>query len=78
MPQGAAAVAGPLGRILDFDASTVLLADEEIPHAGAEVIRRYRRARWVDGSTHLWIGHCKRPGRGEGSSGLRFDRAEPT
>jgi hypothetical protein len=31
----------------------------------------------VDGNTHLWRGRRKGPGRGEGSSGLRFDDASP-
>ena len=30
-------------------------------------------ARWFDGNPLLWIGRRKTIGRGEGSSGLRFD-----
>jgi hypothetical protein len=30
-------------------------------------------ARWIDGSSHLWVGRRKGVGRGEGSSNLRFD-----
>ena len=30
----------------------------------------------VYGSTHLWMGRHKQVGRGEGSSGLRFDTVE--
>lgn len=33
-------------------------------------------ARWIDGTTHLWIGRPKNPGQGEGSSGLQFDSVE--
>jgi hypothetical protein len=51
--------------------------NEEVPRAGARVTRAYQYARWIDGSTHLWIGRRKQPGRGEGSSGLRFDIIEP-
>jgi hypothetical protein len=40
------------------------------------VTRSYRYARWTDGSTHLWVSRRKQPGRGEGSSGLRFDWLE--
>jgi hypothetical protein len=29
--------------------------EEEIPRAGASVIRKYRYSRWVDGSIHLWL-----------------------
>jgi hypothetical protein len=49
------------------------LFDEEVPRAGARVTRNWQYARWIDGSRHLWIGTRKEPGRGEGSSGLRFD-----
>jgi len=37
------------------------------------VVRRLRYTRWTDGSTHLWVAKRKTVGRGEGSSGLRFD-----
>ena len=40
---------------------------------GIRVTRNYQYTRWFDGSTHLWIGRRKQIGRGEGSSGLRFD-----
>jgi hypothetical protein len=47
--------------------------EEEIPREGIRVTRQYWLARWLDGSTHLWIGRRKTVGRGEGSSGLQFD-----
>jgi hypothetical protein len=53
------------------------LFDEEIPNEGARVTRSYQYARWIDGSVHLWLGRRKVPGRGPGSSGLRFDTLEP-
>jgi hypothetical protein len=31
----------------------------------------------MDGGTYLWLGRRKSVGRGEGSSGLRFDTADP-
>jgi hypothetical protein len=65
----------PQGLILD-PGRDLLLPDEEVPREGARVTRGYQYVRWVDGSTHLWIGRRKEPGRGEGSSGLRFDIAE--
>ena len=40
---------------------------------GARVTRAYQLARWMDGSTFLWLGRRKVVGRGEGSSGLRYD-----
>jgi hypothetical protein len=64
----------PLGRILNAEAR-LELQEEEVPRGGARVTRAYQYARWIDGSTHLWIGRRKQPGRGEGSSGLQFDRA---
>lgn len=47
--------------------------EEEIPREGVRVTRSYQLARWLDGSTHVWLGRRKRVGSGEGSSGLRFD-----
>jgi len=67
----------PKGIILE-PSHELLLQDEEVPREGARVTRSYQYARWTDGSTHLWVGRRKQPGRGEGSSGLRFDVAEPT
>jgi hypothetical protein len=60
------------GRVLE-PGRELLLHDEEVPREGARVSRAYQYARWTDGSTHLWIGRRKQPGRGEGSSGLQFD-----
>jgi hypothetical protein len=45
--------------------------------SNTRVTRSYQYARWSNGSTHLWIGRRKQPGRGEGSSGLRFGVVEP-
>jgi hypothetical protein len=52
------------------------LFDEEIPREGAQLTRRRRMARWVDGSTWAWTALRNQVGRGEGSAGLRFDRLE--
>ena len=65
----------PKGRLLEPNRE-LLLFDEEVPREGARVTRTYQYARWIDGSTHLWIGRRKGPDRGEGSSGLQFDVAE--
>jgi hypothetical protein len=65
----------PLGRVLGT--GPLAIHDEEVPRAGARVTRAYQYARWIDGSTHLWVGRRKEPGRGEGASALRFDAAEP-
>jgi hypothetical protein len=68
----------PQGALLDTAQGVLELFEEEVPRAGARVRRAYRLARWTDGSTHLWLGTLKSTGRGEGSSGLRFDAIEPT
>lgn len=60
----------PQGEVLE---PGLRLFDEELTRAGVEVTRNYALARWVGGSTHLWSGRRAGIGRGEGSSGLRFD-----
>lgn len=67
-------VNSPQGAILSVASGERLtVREEEIPRAGARVTRAYQYARWIDGSTHLWIGRRKRAGRGEGASNLQFD-----
>jgi hypothetical protein len=51
---------------------------EEVPRAGAVVTLSYQRTRKMDGAAVTWLGARKETGRGEGSSGLRFDRLVPT
>jgi hypothetical protein len=48
--------------------------EEEVPRAGIQVTQRYQRTRWRDGRVWVWLGVRKQTGRGEGSSGLAFDR----
>jgi hypothetical protein len=62
----------PQGRILE-PGKPLSLFEEEVPRSGARITRVWQFARWTDGSRHLWVGRRKQPGRGEGSSGLRFD-----
>lgn len=76
MPDAKGAPIRPHGKLLEPE-RPLALHEEEVPRAGARVTRGFQYARWIDGSTHLWIGRRKQPGRGEGSSGLRFDIAEP-
>jgi hypothetical protein len=67
------------GRILNPNGATTHrlgIFEEEIPREGIGVTRSYQLTRWHDGSTHLWVGRRKRVGRGEGSSGLRFDTTD--
>ena len=60
----------PLGRLLAVD---VPLFEEEFAREGVTLERRYRLARWRDGSTHLWVARRKQIGASVGSSGLKFD-----
>jgi hypothetical protein len=66
----------PLGTLLPPGGSW--LHEEEVPRSGIQVTRTWQHARWHDGSRHLWQARRKRTGRGEGSSGLRYDRVEDT
>jgi hypothetical protein len=66
----------PLGRLLEPE-RPLSLFDEELPRAGLAVTRARQVARGPDGSSVAWIGRRKRPGRGEGSSGLAFDELFP-
>jgi len=50
------------------------LAEEEVPRSGTIANSRYRRTRWLDGAVLIWKAAGKETGRGEGSSGLSFDR----
>ncbi len=70
----------PYGRILNpqkVGTGPYRVQEEEVSRTGVRVSRVYSRARWTDGSTHLWIARRKQTGRGEGSSGLKFDSAAP-
>ena len=46
--------------------------------AGAIVTRGFQRTRWFDGKVFTWIGRRKQTGRGQGASGLEFDRVNTT
>jgi hypothetical protein len=50
--------------------------EEEIPRTGLAIAEGYQRARWLQGRTVVWLGRRRTSGRGEGSSGLRFERVE--
>lgn len=68
---GTSGITAPLGRLLAID---VPLFEEEFAREGVKVERRFRLARWVDGTTHLWVARRKEIGATVGSSGLQFDR----
>ena len=50
--------------------------EEEVPRAGIQVTQAFQRTRWYGGKVFTWLGIRKTTGRGEGSSGLAFDRIE--
>jgi hypothetical protein len=54
--------------------SAYFLHEEEVPRAGAVVSLSYQRTRWTNGRVVVWLGARKQAARGEGSSGLAFDR----
>jgi hypothetical protein len=54
----------------------LIIEDEELPRVGVQVTRNFQHTRWTNGTSLLWMGRRKRPGRGEGSAGLRFDLIE--
>lgn len=54
------------------------LHEEEVPRAGVRVTQAFQRTRWHDGRVFTWVAVRKRTGRGEGSSGLAFDRVKST
>lgn len=74
-PDGSRQTQHALGVLLNT-ADPLLLHDEEVPREGVRVSRHYQMARWTDGTTFLWMAHRKQVGKGEGSSGLRFDSLE--
>ena len=67
----------PRGAILLPKPGKYFIHEEEISRAGAIVTRAYQRVRWLDGKTYRWLGRRKQNGRGEGSSGLKFDQIAP-
>jgi hypothetical protein len=66
----------PRGRLLELGGPP--LPDAEVPREGVRLLRQDALARWSDGTTFGWSRRVRRVGRGEGSSGLRFDVAELT
>jgi hypothetical protein len=70
------AVLDPMTRILKgegLDGKLEWLNEEAVPRAGVKVQLTKQRVRWFDGGTYVWVGRKVTTGRGEGSSGLRFD-----
>jgi hypothetical protein len=74
-PDGSQKIHTAKGEILNKD-ERLLMFDEEVPREGIHVARHYQLARWIDGSSWVWMALRKEVGRGEGSSALRFDSVE--
>jgi hypothetical protein len=74
-PDGSSKVHQARSEVLNA-APGLLLYDEEIPREGANITRRRRMTRWIDGSTWVWTSFRNEVGRGEGSAGLRFDELD--
>lgn len=66
-------VVHPKTQILNSAPEDHRVKEEAVSRAGTKIQLAAQRTRWIDGSTHLWLGRRSGPGRGEGSSGLRFD-----
>jgi len=71
-PDGSQRVHHARGTVLNKDPA-LLMFDEEVPREGVHVTRHYQLARWIDGSTCVWMALRKGIGWGEGSGRLRFD-----
>jgi hypothetical protein len=83
LDDGTVSLSRPHGMLLrqdptaDPDTDFLRVAEEEVPRDGLLLTRRFQLARTVGGGSVLWVGRDKRPGQGEGSSGLKFDTALP-
>ncbi len=63
-----------MSRLLKSEDDPLLWLEEAtVPRSGVRVQLTAQRVRWVDGKTYVWWGRKVTTGRGEGSSGLRFD-----
>lgn len=64
----------PFSRILNEQQPVHFIEEEEVPRSGVILKRQFKRTRWLNGKTKLWVGRTKTTGRGEGWSGLMFDQ----
>ena len=82
LPDGTRVTVQPQGILLRSDLSLAVdrdalrLEEEEVPREGIVVERTFQYARWLDGRSFVWLGRRKSVGKGEGASGLRFDRID--
>ena len=60
----------------DTQTKAYFINEEEVPRAGVQLSATFQRTRWYNGSVVNWYGYRKQVGRGEGSSGLAYDRVD--
>lgn len=70
------AATGCQGGLLGTPGRPFYIEEEEVPRSGVTLSRNWQVARGADGGLYLWMQNTKRPGRGERSSGLRWDILE--
>jgi hypothetical protein len=58
------------------DPKSYFIHEQEVLRAGTRVEQSFQRTRWINGEVFVWLGMKKKPGRGEGTSGLAFDQIE--
>jgi len=75
-PQGLVHI--PAHTVLLDPGRPFFVKDQTIPRDGREVKRSFRRTRWSDGSTYVWLARKSDVGSGPGWSGLAFDVIVPT
>jgi len=63
----------PINPKTSIVAQSKVINDEEVSRAGTWIQKSWQRTRWIDGTTHCWLGNNVLPGAGEGDSGLKFD-----
>ncbi|GAA4273764.1 hypothetical protein U6A24_02495 [Aquimarina gracilis] len=64
----------PISSLAQNDITTI--REEAIPREGVRVQLTKQRARAANGKTFVWLGRKISVGKGEGSSGLQFDKIE--
>ncbi|MET0461257.1 MAG: hypothetical protein ABW195_18545 [Ilumatobacteraceae bacterium] len=70
---GGSRVVVSTATLLGEPTEPLLIPEEEVPREGVVVRRHFQAARDADGRLFVWLAHRASVGRGEGSSGLRFD-----
>ena len=60
----------------DQQTSPYFINEEEVPRAGVKLTSNFQRTRWYNGKIVNWYSYRKQVGRGEGSSGLCYDRVD--